>query len=62
VQLIPNPSVFGGSTPICFSRELKSLIAVRKVIETISNLEVKVVYKRVALIGPQLRIVGQNSE
>jgi hypothetical protein len=37
-------------------------MAVRKVIETISNLEDNVVYKRVALIGPQLRIVGQNSE
>jgi hypothetical protein len=60
--LIPNLSVFGGSTHICFSRELKSFIAVRKVIEIISNHEDKVVYKRVALIGSQLRIVGQNND
>ncbi|MCI03982.1 hypothetical protein A2U01_0025024, partial [Trifolium medium] len=37
-------------------------LVARRVIEIIPNLEDKVVYKRVALIGSQLRMVGQNSD
>jgi hypothetical protein len=46
------PSVFNDLILIHFSSKLKGLLATRRVIETISNLEDKVVFKAVALIGP----------
>lgn len=45
-------SVFNGLILVHFSSKLKGLLAATRVIETISNLENKVVLKAVALIGP----------
>jgi hypothetical protein len=52
VQLMSDLSVFNDLILIHFSSKLKGLLATRRVIETISNLEDKVVFKAVALIGP----------
>jgi hypothetical protein len=52
VQLMSNLSVFNGLNLIHFSSKLKGLLAERRVIETISNLEDKVVFKAVTMIRP----------
>jgi len=54
VQLMSDLSVFNALILIHFSSKLKGLLAARRVVETISNLEDKVVFKAVALIGPMM--------
>lgn len=54
VQLMSDPSVFNGSVLIHFSRS--GLLEARRVMDTISNFEDKVVFKGVALVGPVKRI------
>ena len=44
VQLISSISAFNGPIPICFSNKLKASPAARRVTETSSNLEDKVVF------------------
>jgi hypothetical protein len=50
------------SIPSLFSNNLMSLIVVRRAMVITSNLEDKVDNKGAALIGTQLRMVGQNSD